>query len=394
MDLHGNRHDEQYIFKKVQWSNYQEHGKYDHILSGSIEQAVDSELKIMGSFDFEGYEIPDVNDLVRVYYSCKDDSGEEFKEPLATFIVGYAKIKYEDTLDGLKASGTLNGQSMLSVLKNVKSGAPFTVKRNMNAIYVAQQICRLVGLQVNAELSSFTLSADHTFEAGATYLEIVNWLLESALYLPAFPDENGIIQFVSLNTYNSLRFNENRLFPENTLYPQDSLFPSGDDNLRGYYFANDERSIMLPEIDVSNDWQTTPNVVRLLYNLDDACIVSYAKNMSGSRASLDQRGNREITHWEEISELGTGDKRQRMLDIAVEKLNSISADIEIVEFKHVYVPIRIYDPIVIKYSDMKWVGNVDNMTIDLSPSTECQTKIKRVLDQTVQISSGAEVLRQ
>lgn len=392
--LTGNRHKEHFIFKKVEWGNYQEHGSYDYITEGEIEQAADTELKMVCSLKFEGYEIPDVNDLIRIYYVFNDDDNVEFKHALGTFFVSYADVSYVDTIGGMKASGKLSGLSVLSVLKNVLSGAPVTIKAGSNAVYTASQICRSYGLNVNAEPSSFALGFDHTFEAGVSILEVVNWLLEAASFLPAFPDEMGVVQMLSLDTYNLRDYDTEALYPYPSIYPEEKLFPAGEDNRRGYYFANDDKSIMLPEVAQSSNWQTTPNVVRLLYNLDDACIVAYALNEEGSKASLANRGGREITYFKEVSNLGSGDKRQLMYDMAVRILKELSTDIEVVQFKHAYVPLLIYDPVSIKFSDLEWTGKLDNIVIDLSPSAECQTKIKRVIEQDIRISSGAEVLRQ
>lgn len=360
----GNRYEEQYIFFRVAWENWQEHETYDYILSGTIEEATDRETKVTGNFDFEGYEIPDVNDLVRIYYSFRDDENNFFRKPIATLLVSYAELNLVDTLEGVKANGTLNGTSVLSVLKNSLTGRPYTLKKNSNAVYEAERIAREFGLEVNAEPSSFCLTTDHTFVGGTDYLEIVNWLLSSAGFI-CFPDEYGIIQMVSENQHNE----------------------------DVYVFKNDDNSIMLPDVEQKNDWQNTPNVVRLLYNLDDACISSWAKNVSGSRASLESRGTREITYFEEVSDLGQGDKRQSMSNLAVQKLESLSADIEYVTIYHAYVPIRIYDSVKINYSDYEWTGIVDNISIELSPSTECETRIKRILAQDIIIESGAEVLR-
>lgn len=397
VNLTGNRHNERYTFYRVAWENWQEHETYDYILSGSIEGSVDAELKITGSFEFEGYETPNVNDLIRLYYSFTDDYDEMFREPVATLVVDYAELNLVNTLGGVKSSGTLNGTSVLSILQNAKTGKPYTVKKNANAVYQAEIIAREFGLQVNAEPSSFSLTTDHTFEGGVSYLEIINWLLTSASYSEVFPDAMGVLQMFSLSTIQNRKtrqVSDRGLLPSNVLYPKDTLYPRDMIIiLFGYEFENNDKSIMFPEIDEANDWQNTPNVVRLLYNLDDACIAAYAKNVSGSRASLDVRGEREITYFEEVSDLGEGSKVQILNNLAIEVLKELSADIEYVTFRHAYVPITIFDPIRIKYSNYEWEGNVDNISIDLSPSTETQTRIKRVLSQDIIIESGTEVLR-
>ena len=254
----GNRHDEQFIYRRVAWGTWQEHEEYDWITNGSIEQSADTELKVTGSFDFEGYVLPNESDLIRVYYQFTDDYNTRASTAIATLLVSYADLDYYDTLKGVKSSGTLDGQSVLSILDDKKIGVPETIRRNSNAVYEAEQLAIECGLQTNTEPSSFALSADHTFDAGTSYLEMVNWLLTTAGYTEAFPDPYGVVQMLSYATAQ-----------QRTDYA---------------IFANNDESIMYPEIVETNDWQQTPNVVRLIYNTDDACVAAWARNETGSRA--------------------------------------------------------------------------------------------------------------
>ena len=275
MNWYGNRYDETFTFRRVSPDTWQEHESYDYITQGSIESATDSELKVTASFNFEGYVLPEISDLIRVYYSFAEDAGEIAQEPLATLFVSYADLTFTDTTKGIKAEGTLEGASVLSVLADQKIGVPKTIPKNANAVYEAEQIIRSCGLLTNTVPSAYSLSIDHTFDAGTDLLEMVNWLLKTAGYREAYPDANGIVQL------------------------QPSLLVVKEPTI----FANDDQSIMYPEVMRTNDWQKTPNVVRLIYNTEDACIAAFAQNNAGSRASLAARGGREITHFEEVSDL-------------------------------------------------------------------------------------------
>lgn len=363
----GNRSKEQYTFVKVDWETWQEHETYDYITKGSIEQAADTETKVTASFEFEGYEIPDTKDLIRVYYSFEDDDGLVASEPIATLFVSYANLKYKDTLKGIKASGTLEGSSVLQALDDPKIGMPMTIQKNANAVYEAEQLILDCGLRTELEPSSHNLSADHTFDAGTSYLEMVNWLLETAGYTKAYPDANGIVQLKS--------------------------YAASQQRKDYTVFANNDQSIMYPEIEASNDWQTSPNVVRLVYNTDEACIAAFAKNVAGSRVSLEARKGREITYFEEVSDIAGVSKANTLKETAEQKLLELSSDVEYVKFEHAYVPIMIYDPVRILYSDMEWAGNADNIVIELAPSTKTLTKVKRILTEDIEINSGAEVYR-
>lgn len=364
---HGNRTQEQYIFRKVARATWQEHETYNYITSGSVEQSADADTKVTGSLSFEGYEIPDPKDLIRIYYRFKDQYGLTAETAIATLVVSYPKLTYMDTLKGIKAEGTLECSSVLNDLEEKKIGTPKTIPKSSNAVYEAEQLIRGEGLQTNAEPSSANLSADHTFEPGTSYLEMVNWLLNAAGYTEAFPDPYGVVQLLSYATAQ-----------QRTDYA---------------VFANNDESIMYPKIEEENEWQTSPNVVRLIYNTDDACIAAWAENVSGSRASLEERGGREVTFFEEVSELSGTSKANALKELAEQELLQQSCDTEYVRFEHAYKPISIYDPVKIMYSDMEWTGNAENISIELSPAAKTQTRVKRVLINDIEVRSGAEVYR-
>ena len=367
MDYLGNRHGERFIFKRVSPDTYLEHGSYDYITDGEIELSTESDLVITGSFSFEGYEIPDTNDLVRIYYRFTDDFGDTKSHALATLFTSYSDLTYVDTTGGLKASGTLEGQSVLSVLQDDIYGAPFIVKRNENVIYKAQTLIREHGLLVEYTPSSYVMSSDHTFDAGTNYLEIVKWLVEQAGYV-IYPDEMGVVQ---MQPYDELQRADVKMT-----------------------FRNDKKSIMYPELEAENSWQETPNVYKLLYNVDTCCMLATARNLSGSRASLDARGGRAQVEFDETGELPeTGNRLENLMNKAVDELKKVSADVEYVTMKHAWCPIYVYDQIKIKYSDLEWQGGLENMSITLAPATETQTKIKRVLYDDILIDKTAEYLR-
>ena len=368
VDYLGNRHNEVYTYKRVAWSNWAEHENYPYITEGSLEYSADSDLKVSGSFAFEGDQVPDTADMLRVYYDFDDDAGEHAHIALATLFTAYADIEHVDTIKGIKSKGTLEGTSMLSVLQNRIYGAPYIIMANTNVIYKAVQLIKECGLNVEYTPDITVLEADHTFDSGATYLDMVNWLCSTAGYSPATPDAYGTIQ---LQPYTDT-LNQNN----------------------GVTFTNDDNSIMYPEVSVSNDWADTPNVVKLLYNTDQACIVAEARNESGSRASLDARGGREQTSYEEISELPDNtNKLTYLVDLAESTIRELSCDIEYVTISHAYRPLNINEQVNVKYADMVWSGTLDTLNISLTPGTKCQSKIKRELYDNILVTKSGEVIR-
>ena len=367
-DYTGNRHNETFTYKRVSWDNWVEHEAYPFITSGSLELAADSELKVTGSFEFEGNELPNTSDLMRVYYDFDDDNGEHVRNVLATLFVSYSDPQYNATSRGIKTHGTLDGSSVLKALADKKYGAPFTVTANDNAIYKAVTLIKSIGLNVEYTPDHTVLGADHTFDSGVSYLEIVNWLCDAAGYSPAVPDAYGTVQ----------------LQPFTDILTQDAA----------YTFANDDKSIMYPEVQANNDWASTYNVVRLLYNTDQACIIAEAKNMSGSRASLDARGGREQTYYEETSELPEDTaKLEALINLAESKLRELSCDVEYVTISHAYIPLMINEAIRVNYSELTWTGTLENLNIELTPAVKCQSKIKRELYDNITVEKTGEVLR-
>ena len=352
MELYGNRYKETYIFKRVEWPSFQEMEEYPWITSGSIEFAADTDLKTTGSFDFEGLELPNTSDLMRVYYQFTDDYGEVGTYPIGTYFVGYSSLQHTDTLQGIKSKGSLDASSVLKALEEPKTGTPYVIQRAKNYVYEAQRIVKSFELPVDYIPDSKVLTTDHVFDAGTSYLEIVNWLLSQAGYTDAYPDPYGTVILKPIIEIQK--------------------------ELRTITLKNDEKSIIYPEIEKQNDYQNTPNVVRLLYDTETSCIVATAKNVDGSQSSLSARGGREQTECVDIGDLPAGGNlRETLMRQARDRLISLSTDVEYVEYEHAYIPMQLYQGMTLIFGDMSWTGEINNYTIDLQPGTKVQTKLKR-----------------
>lgn len=368
VDWHGNRYQERYTYTKVSPVDWTEHGNYDFITNGSIEMSEDTELKVTGSFSFNGLIKPDPNYMLRIYYSFYDEDEHYQKTPLATMFVGFSGLKYRNSTKGMLYSGTLTGGSVLQALAKKKYGEPFVIKRNENCIYKAVQIIRDFGLRVEYTPDSTVMSADHTFDAGTDYLEIINWLCMVAGYRDAFPDAEGVIQ---LQPY---------IEPEVQTVKIE--------------FADDEYSILYPEVDEENDWQEHANVVKLLYNTDKYCMMATAKNLRGSRISLESVNGRETTLFEDIGELGqSGSILTNLVNLAEEKLRDEAKETEYITISHAYVPIELSQAVQIEYGGYEWLGGVENISIELAPSTKTQTKIKKTIEAQIELTKSGRTYR-
>lgn len=372
----GNRANERYSYRRVKWSpgnagHFGELESYGNITSGSVELAAFTDTKASCSFSFEGGTPPDTTDLVRVYYSFTDDDGETAETPIGTFFVTYGDVSYTRDGDTLKESGSADGSSVLSALIDRRLGAPYTVDSGTDCVNAAVTLVEGFGLPTNHPDSPGILTTSaHTFEPDDSWLTVINWLLTSANYQAAYPDPYGNVMMV----------------------------PYVDPEARAisYTFRDDRRSIMRPDVSMANDWRETPNVARLYYSTDDECIAASASMVSGARASLAGRGGREVTLVESVDELEGATQADRLTNLkamARQRLIDQSAEIEKVTLTHAYIDgIVPNSAISIEYSDMTWKGNVTNMQIDLSPSTQCQTQLRRFVPNSLTITTDGGIL--
>lgn len=371
MNWYGDRYDETYTFVKVSPKDWSENGTYDFITSGSLEMSNDNKYKVTGSFQFNGPELPDPNYYLRVYYSFNSMNPDTYemeheRRLIATTIVTYPSKQMKEITTGLLYSGTLTASSILKILEDKKYGEPFIIKKNLNAIYKAFELIEGFGLRVNYTPSSAVLSADHTFSAENSYLDVINWLCDYAGYREAFVDPEGVIQLHPL------------------LKPEQDPDP--------IVFRNDKRSIMYPELDEENDWQTRSNVVKMIYNTDKAWALATAKNVRGSRMSLESVSGREITYVNDVSDVDTNKNiLQQLMTKAEAELREQANETETVTFSHAYIPMELKKAVKIEYSDMTWLGAVENISIDLNPATKTQTKISKTIENAIEIEMSGKL---
>lgn len=373
--LFGNRADETYTYRRVDWDTWQEGADIGDVVNGSVELSAFSDLKAACRFDYVGTEAPEQDSLVRIYYSFTDDYGDRAEYMVGTFIVCYASnaniADYEGSeCVGMRVSGSADGYSVLKVLADRIYGMPFTVNAGQQPVQVAASLMGGLGLRVDVQdESSYALKSDYTFEPDDSYLTIVNWCMSAAGFAAVSPDPSGTVVV--------------KRYVDPT-----SRAPVAT-------FANDDESIMYPEVEEENDWQSTPNVVRAFYSTEDVAIYAYARNLRGSKASLESRGGRELTLFENVSELDGSTSAQMLSNLkahAKAKLLDNSAEIERVRLSHPYVPIFPNDPIRIEYADRTWSGSVTNITVSLEPSTRCDTEIRRFVPNTITTDDGGAVL--
>ena len=375
-DWHGNRANESYTYRRVKWSpgnpdHFSEGEEYGNITSGSVELAALTDLKASCTFSFEGGTPPDTTDMVRIYYSFDDDEGSHAETVLGTFFISCDDIDYTRDGDRLITRGSADGSSVLSVLLDRELGAPYAEPEGIDCIEEAVAIIEGFGLRTNSPESPGTkLKTSHTFKSDDSWITVVNYLLTSANYQAAYPDQYGT---VVISPY---------------IEPEYRTVTAT--------FRDDERSIMYPEVGMQNEWSEIHNVVRLCFQNDDECIAASASLVSGSKASLESRGWREKTLTEDVTELDgdtQADRLANLKDMARKKLVDNASEIEKVTFTHAFISgMQPNDAVSIEYSDMTWKGNVTNMQITLGVSTPCTTKLRRFVTGSLEIVTDGGIL--
>lgn len=367
----GRRTNERFTYRRVTFPDLLESEAYGNVISGEVAQSYLSTTRATCSFEFQGGEAPSTRDLVRIWYTFDQ---QETPLCVGTYVVNYAEVTYTTSNGENVASGSVEGSSILSVLANRIVGYPLTIPSGVKAVSKAIELCNLLELHATENAptpSTYVTSTSHTFEADDTMLTVVNWLLDAAGYASATCDAYGR---VVLEPYKAPNYNE-----------------------PVYTFANDAKSIIANEVTETNNWSNAQNVVRCYYEDDTASIYAWAKDNTGGKSSLDATAGREITLYENVTELDSTTTAERLTELinhARTKLIDNSTEIMYLEFGIPLVPIEPGQPVEVVKNGESWKLILTNYDIALEVGTQSTAKGRRMVNRqdTSGITSGGEVL--
>lgn len=360
------------IFRRVSKETWEEGAELEQITGGSLEFSAFSDVKVSGSLDFKGFEVPDSRDLVRVYHAYETGNGELVERPLATLMFSVSDPKYRGAL----VSGTMECQSVLAYLSSQKYGAPFTIAAGTQAIQLAIELIKSAGLRVNnPDPSAYTVKGGVTIKKEeANYLSIVNKLLGLAGYASAWVDAYGVVQVTP--------------YVEPT-DRQVSLVLSDE---------GDER-IMYPELVRRDEWATTPNVVKVYYESEAEALVATASNVDPeSPASLPYRGFEVTDDSVTVTELEGSTQAERLANleaIAARTLIDKTANVEYVDGSCMYVDrLMPNNALGIEYAraDFSWRGALTNVKLVLAKTLKADYSARRFIRNDIKIETKSEVL--
>lgn len=383
MGWFGARLNEKFEYIRTSYPDFQEAEEYGTVTGGNIELTWLSPTRQSCEFDFTGMTVPDKNDAVRIYYSFDDIFGSHFRQMIGTFLVGKVVPKV-NLYNGVGVySGKVNCNSVLRVLADAGPGYPYTVPAGTNTVAKAKSLAQNIGedtthsavnhLTVEADESSHSLSSAHTFDKNDKWLTIINWLLAQAGFVGCDVSTNGTVLMKRKRSETAPRFG----------------------------FEIGRNAILVPGVTPSSNMVDTPNVCRVTYESDNICITAWAKNESGSPASLSERKWREITMTEEVTELSSEQEtltqaviaamRAELETIAKNALIDKSSQIEYLDWKHAYVPLNGGDTVSVTY-DREYELTLTNMKVQLEEGMQCTSSGRAFVENSLVITTGSSVV--
>lgn len=339
---------------------------YWQVTGGNAKDSAFTDLKSTGTIDFKGATVPDGNDAVRVYYSFTDSAGERYEEPVITGFLDIGDAEHNGAL--VAGSAVISG--MLVVMSDTGPGHPMTISAGTAAVAEAERIARALSLRVSAAPSSYKLGKARTFDADATWLAIVNWLLGVAGFSSAYTDAWGTVQM------------------------QPYVEPT--ERTPAWMFRDDEASFFKPGVRSSDNRADTPNVVRLWYEDDRRGLFAEARNDDPRSQSSTVARGREKLLCETVDELA-GDTTATMLASLIseagKRLRDNSTRIEYVDVPCLFAPVRINDCVELDYTaaGLSIVGSATARDVEFSRGAPTTVRTRRMLRPDFNVTTSGRV---
>jgi len=316
------------------------------ISGGTISRNIDSELKEQGTLPCVA---PPVigDDLIRIYYVMTDDQGAEYSLALATMHAVKSSAQYTAAAQ----TSTLNLYSALLTLQQSALQRSLTIAAGSVAVTEAVSICTTLALPVVASASTRALTTDASWDAGTSYLKIVNYLLDCAGFWSARVDGYGRVVM--------------------------GAYEAPKDRAATWEFVSGPDCVFVPEVSLESDAFNTPNVCVLNCSNPAGVVTgSYTNADPASPYSTQTRG-REIVLVETVTDaIDEDDLNTR----AEKRLVAATAVTERVGIKHSFVPVTAGDVVKLTWGThgLSMLASVQSQDISLTPAGPTTASLKRV----------------
>jgi hypothetical protein len=289
------------------------------------------------------------DDLIRVYYDVVDIDGNEESVVLGTMHAVKAGARYTEAAE----SADLTLLSALLTLQGAKLLASLTLPAATVAATYAEGICTTLGLPYVSAPSTRALTVAMSFDAGTSYLAIVNALLDFAGFWSAQVDNDGRVVF--------------------------EAYESPMDRAPVYEFIEGANCVYLPDVSVQSDAYNVPNVVVLTAsNAAGAISGSYENDDASSPYSTANR--REIALVETVSDaVDAADLNAR----AYRRWLEATGAAETLTVSHAYLPnVAVGDVVLFAWTKhgISMRATVQSQGIALNAACMTTSALKRIGD--------------
>ncbi|MBQ9041413.1 MAG: hypothetical protein IJ111_01195 [Eggerthellaceae bacterium] len=336
------------------------------ITGGNVSLGAFTDLKASGSIDYKGATVPDGGNLIRVYYSFSDESGESVTRPICTCFVDLG----DDTHTGSFVEGSAELRSVLAVLADDGPGKPYVAAAGANPVSLAADIAKSLGLRVNVTPSSYRLAGSHICDPDETWLGVVNWLLAAAGYSSVYPDAMGTVQ----------------------------MHPYVEPTKRSpsWWFRDDGESAMKVSVTHSDNKSGIPNAVNLWYEDETCGIAAKAVNTDDRSSASTVVLGRTISMRVEVDEIAGNSVSEKLANLkqeAKKQLIDNSTLIEKLEIPCMYVPIEPNDCVGVEWEEagIDFIGGCTAMDITCALGAATVVKIRNLLPPDFEVTVSGEV---
>lgn len=333
---------EYYEVNPTTWENKE---RLRNVKSSSINR--DTSVDTLGSASIDVTE--SLGECYIRKYLVTIQNGITEKHPLATSLVQTPSSSF----NGKVRNVTMDAYTPLLELKENKPPIGYFIPKGENIMDMAYQIVReKVRAPVVPTKSTKTLSFDFVADVNDTWLSFVKDLIANADHILDL-DEMGRVLFAPKQDTESLQ--------------------------PVWTYADDDISILAPDLDIDHDLYGIPNVVEVIYS--NGGTYYYAKAVNDDPNSPTSTVNRGREIIERITNPSIiGNATQSMVDeYAKQFLREYSTIEYTITYTHGYCPVRPNDCVRINYSRAGLVNikaKVISQDIDCKPG--CQVKEKAI----------------
>ena len=341
---------DRFRYVRVAWPDMTELGEVDGVTGATIKESTLTSLKASGEVEYAN-PIDIGDDLLRIYsVSRLGDEAETVCH--GTFFVTTPSSSWS----GVVRSGKADMFSVLWILQQNKTTETFTAQAGENAVALAESLAGGHGnnLPVVATASPATLNASHTWDAGTTYLDIVNWLLDFAGY-----------NSISCDAYGNALM---------------TPYVDPADKAVGVVFSDTRDSVSEPGFTHELDAFEIPNKVTVICsNADSEPMVAHAVNDDPENPYSIAARRKLLVRVETVSDIAS----QEALDAkARELLRTSMSVVETVEVKHSYQSFCVGDAIQMDYSKAGYAKKLISVSREMQmvPGIRCTTRARRFVN--------------